>query len=256
MKVDFVFLGVGGLGTNLAVAIAHFGKNWKINAGNSYNKNEIAIETNRLVFMDPDIVEESNLNRLPLKAHVGEPKTYALKDFIEKNVNNDLVIVPYVGDARVGLDNVIKLYKEEKTKDHKIVIFDTTDRTLVQKDLITKYRKLLLKPGAKASKNSVFIHVSNENEFVCVEVNSLHAERLEKHHTGYLATPTNSFYVSGTLALAYAEIRKQLILLSSKQLPQIKEESYNLHEIQECSFTKAAIRFAGGTNVQEREIEN
>ena len=82
--------GCGGLGSNCAIALARVG-------------------VGRLIVVDFDIIEQSNLNRqYYFFSQIGRKKCFALKENIEKiNSNVDVIAV----DKRIDRKSVIELFK-------------------------------------------------------------------------------------------------------------------------------------------------
>ena len=85
-------LGLGGIGSNIAVALARSG-------------------VGRLVLVDFDTVEESNLNRQYYNlSHIGMKKTDAIVDVI-RSINRDIVLE--VIDKKIDSDNILDIVDSE-----------------------------------------------------------------------------------------------------------------------------------------------
>lgn len=85
-------LGLGGLGSNIAVSLARSG-------------------IGRLVLVDFDRVEESNLNRQYYNlTHIGMKKTEAIVDVI-RSINRDIVLK--VIDKKIDRDNILEIVDKE-----------------------------------------------------------------------------------------------------------------------------------------------
>lgn len=90
-RASVAVCGLGGLGSNIAIALARIG-------------------VGRLKLIDFDVVEPSNLNRQQyFVSHLGKPKTIALKDLIGQ-------INPYIEvetvDAKIVPENAAELLKD------------------------------------------------------------------------------------------------------------------------------------------------
>ena len=88
-------LGLGGLGSNIAVSLARSG-------------------IGRLVLVDFDRVEESNLNRQYYNlTHIGMKKTEAIVDVI-RSINRDIVLK--VIDKKIDRDNILEIVDKESMR--------------------------------------------------------------------------------------------------------------------------------------------
>lgn len=213
--LNIIIAGIGGIGMNLAISLSQIEK--------------IAdIPIDSLYLIDPDIIEEKNLNRLPMKKYIGQPKTHALLKFINDNIRRDLLIHVYMGDARSHLVKIIdRLYCDNNN--HNIVI-DCTDRTIIQKDIIDICR----------SYNISYMRIGNENNIVTIEINKNYAETLKKHFMGYESTPTNPFYVGGTLSIVYYHLNK-LIRRCINKKEYITSKTYDLDNYEKLNHIYNSI---------------
>jgi len=184
-NLRFIIVGVGGVGMNIAIQLVQI--------------KEIIMPIKRIDFIDYDIIESSNLNRLPMLNYIGQPKPHALMDFIINNISTDIDMHPYYGDGIDWLNNKFDLHYNDFT-----ILLDCTDRTYIQSILLKTFRKKV------SFEKGVYCRVGNENNIVNIEFNSNYAETLKVHEQGYTSTPTNPFYVAGTTYLFFYEIRKYI----------------------------------------------
>lgn len=184
-NLRFIIVGVGGVGMNIAIQLVQM--------------KEIIMSISRIDLIDYDIIENSNLNRLPMLNYIGQPKPQALMDFIMNNISTDIDIYPYYGDGIEWFEKKVNF-----SPHNFIVLLDCTDRTYIQSLLLKTFRKKI------SYKQGVYCRVGNENNIVNIEINSNYAETIKHHEQGYISTPTNPFYVAGTTYLFFYEIRKYI----------------------------------------------
>jgi sulfur carrier protein ThiS adenylyltransferase len=117
--------GLGGLGSNAAIALARSG-------------------IGRLVLVDFDIIEKSNLNRQYFFLNqIGKPKTLALKENI-RNVNPDVIIDAF--NVKLEKGSMEKYFKDVD------VIIEALDKAEMKTNFIEEIlNKLLDKPVIGAS---------------------------------------------------------------------------------------------------------
>lgn len=139
--------GVGGLGSNCAVALARVG-------------------IGKLIISDFDVVSETNLNRQYFfRDQLGEKKIFALKENIQR-INSDIEIVTH--DIKLNEDNISGIYKDCD------VIVEAFDLAEMKKILIeTCLSKLPEKPivlglgMAGFGKSNLIKFRQSENLYIC-----------------------------------------------------------------------------------------
>ena len=109
-------LGLGGIGSNIAVALARSG-------------------VGRLVLVDFDIVEESNLNRQYYNlSHVGMKKTDAMVDVI-RSINRDIVLDVF--DKKIDSNNIFEIVSGEKIVCE--ALDDAPTKSMVVGEILSSY---------------------------------------------------------------------------------------------------------------------
>jgi len=182
--IHYIIVGVGGIGSNLAIALA------QMYVGNV--KFDGKSEIKSITIIDFDVVEEKNLNRLPFKKSVGELKVEALKEYIANQVGE----VPLISYATRWEDVGNNVLNDIKETNETALVVDCTDNTAVQ-------RNIFLDVVSHQRDNLIYAHIGNENEQVSIEINrSLVAEaNWGNDFAGYLSTQTNSFFVAKTISI-------------------------------------------------------
>ena len=188
MNLSFVIVGVGGVGMNIAISLVQIQK-------------ILDHQIKEIHLVDYDIIEKSNLNRLPMLNYIGKPKTHSLADFILTNIGYENInVFPYCGDGLKYLKSGFHINGTNNI----LIILDCTDRTIVQKQVLEIAKN---RPGGY---DTIYMRVGNENNIVNIEFNDNYASKLKVHQQGYVSTPTNPYYISGTLFLFYYELTKFL----------------------------------------------
>lgn len=118
-------LGLGGLGSNIGVSLARSG-------------------VGRIVLVDFDRVEESNLNRQYYnRSHIGMKKTEALVDVI-RSINRDIALE--VVDTKIDKENILALVKDESIICE--ALDDAATKSMVVSEILENYPDKVVVAGS------------------------------------------------------------------------------------------------------------
>jgi molybdopterin/thiamine biosynthesis adenylyltransferase len=179
-----ILCGAGGIGTNAAIAFAH---------------SKLPAQTFTMTLIDPDQVEQKNLNRLPYKKHIGQQKVLALRDYIKENVDASFPIMMHGAIAEEALEEAIKAVEPYGGK---IFVLDCTDSLNAQRFIYRLCETLAIE----------YARIGNENQFVHIEFNRCAAINGfgEDPPEGYTNTQTNMWWVYGTVHMFWEVFQLQL----------------------------------------------
>ncbi|WP_180946888.1 sulfur carrier protein ThiS adenylyltransferase ThiF [Peptostreptococcus faecalis] len=141
-------LGLGGLGSNISVYLARSG-------------------LGKLILVDYDIVEPSNINRQYYNtSHIGMKKTEALKNII--NEINPFVEVE-VKNLKIDKNNINEIIKNEKYVCEALDDADT--KAMIVGEILSKYNDKIIISGSGMAgienANNILTHKKFKNLYVC-----------------------------------------------------------------------------------------
>lgn len=188
--MHIIVVGVGGVGTNVGLSFVHFKKVIK--------EDNIEVPLDSITIIDPDLVEEKNLNRLPFKKYIGMLKVHAFEYYVRENIDSDIPIVCYPDLAQkalpMAMDELTFMSEPECTDGKKrVLVIDCTDSVQAQSYIFAQCQSMTQQTDV----HFWYTRIGNENNSIHIESSRTTADSgWGEGQTGYISTQTNQFYIN------------------------------------------------------------